>query len=558
MATVAAMAWVFTSCKEDVVDITAPDGKVSAAAVIDINPGGARASVFNITASTTWSNTNTYVLNGYVRVVAPAVLTIQAGTTILGDKASVGTLIIEQGAQLIAQGTACSPIVFTSEEVAPNRRPGDWGGLIINGKSQVNIYGQGNTTTGLPALPSPTTTNRVEGIIPSADVTANPSIGVFGANPAVLNDNSGTLQYLRIEYAGISTTTNNETNGLTLGAVGSGTTIDHVEVAFGNDDGFEWFGGTVNAKYLISYRNRDDDFDTDFGYQGTLQFLYALRDPAIGDNDKANYDGSNSPGSGSNAFESDNNASTVLAANTAMPRTLPRVFNATVVGPDNRNAANPTVQATSSPITIGTYSFGYAGYGGGGNGVLNRRNTLENINNSVIVGWPKAGYEYTTGSAAGSPASSTLFSTVGTVSDASNLTTAAGNVISYRTTAGLLPNTQVPNRVCSNPAAIVTPFATAALSNLCRGAADLGIDLNVNSSFWSLSAPNPRPIAGSVLLTGAVAPVSAPASGYTPVTFRGAFTDDAFVGSDAGKYASINGWNITSTTCWAKYFNYGN
>jgi hypothetical protein len=545
LAMLVVLSGVFTACKNQMDQNVNKDGDVNAAAIIQINPGGVRGSVFNLTTQT-WTAGNTYVLNGFCRVPSGVTLTINAGAIVQGDKASAGTLIVERGGVINAVGTSTNPIVFTSEEPAPNKRPGDWGGVIICGNAPVNITGEGNAAVGgvsFPALPAGT--NRIEGIIPGAPVNANPTIGTYGGSNAA--DNSGSFRFCRIEYAGINTTLNNETNGLTMGGVGSGTTIDHVEVAFGNDDAFEWFGGTVNCKYLFSYRNRDDDFDTDFGYKGRLQFLWALRDPAIADNDKPDFTGTTTiAGSGSNGFESDNNNSSTLAINTANPRTQPQVFNATITGPDNPSAANQPVGAQAAPITIGTtYSFGYVGYSGGGNGVLNRRNTLQGIHNAVLVGWPKAGYEYTVGTAAGSPAVTSLFSTAFT---SNTVTTATGNVVSFRSPAIAPTPSAGPNRVCFNPSTL--GFGTAGLLNLCRPASNLATDLNVLTSFWSLTAPNPRPNAGSVLLSGGVTPPA----GFDNVTFRGAFTNAA---TGAGSFADATGWHIVTGTNWVRFFNFG-
>jgi hypothetical protein len=137
------------------------------------------------------------------------------------------------------------------------------------------------------------------------------------------NDNSGTLKYVRIEFGGYVYAPNNEINGLTFGAVGSGTTIDYVQVSYSNDDAFEWFGGAVNCKHLVSYRNLDDDFDTDNGYSGIVQFALAIRDPQISDNPSV---------STSEGFESDNNAT----GSSVSPYTRAIFTNCTLIGPSYR------------------------------------------------------------------------------------------------------------------------------------------------------------------------------------------------------------------------------
>ncbi len=219
-----------------------------------------------ITTNTTWTKANVYLLNGWVYVTSGATLTIEAGTVIRGDKANKGALIIEPGGKLIALGTVNEPIIFTSNQAPGSRNYGDWGGVILCGKALVNKVNP-----------------QIEG---------GPRTIYGGTNDA---DTSGTLKYVRIEFPGIAFQPDKEINGLTFGGVGSGTTIDYIQVSYSGDDSYEWFGGKVNCRHLIAYRGWDDDFDTDYGFRGIVQFGVALRDPAIAD-----------PGSGSNGFESDN------------------------------------------------------------------------------------------------------------------------------------------------------------------------------------------------------------------------------------------------------------
>ncbi|OON66748.1 T9SS type A sorting domain-containing protein [Hymenobacter sp. CRA2] len=272
-----------------------------------------------ITANTRWTADKIYVLAGFVYVDNNAQLTIDPGTIIRGDKLSKGTLIIKQGARIIADGTAARPIVFTSNQAPGARGRGDWGGLIICGRAPVNLAG----------------TPTVEGGVGAQ----------YGGTDA--NDNSGTLRYVRIEYPGIAFGQDNEINGLTLAGVGAGTTIDYVQVSNSGDDSFEWFGGTVNAKHLVAIGATDDDFDTDNGYSGKVQYAVTLRNPAEGDI------------SGSTAFESDNDA----GGTSNNPRTSPVFSNvsAFLQGP-------------------GTGNFTRA--------MHLRRNTQISIFNSVLTGWP--------------------------------------------------------------------------------------------------------------------------------------------------------------------------
>lgn len=282
-------------------------------------------------------STNTYLLRGFVKVAEGAVLTIQPGTIIYGEKSTNGTLIVQRGSQIDARGTAERPIVFTSAFAQRARNPGDWGGIIVLGRASLN---------------TPTGTSGIEGIPPSENL-------IYGGGTTPNDaDNSGFFQYVRIEFAGIALAPNNEINGLTMGAVGSGTTLDHVMVSYSGDDSFEWFGGTVNAKYLIAYRGLDDDFDTDFGYQGRVQFAVAYRDPA-----RADAVGSGSGGD-SNGFESDNDGTGSLAN----PRTFATFSNVTLIGP----------RATAA-TQISPFFF---------RGARLRRATAQSVLNSVIAGWP--------------------------------------------------------------------------------------------------------------------------------------------------------------------------
>ena len=283
-----------------------------------------------ITANTTWTVGNRYLLKGYVYVRSGATLTIEPGTVIFGDKDTKGALIIEPGAKIMAVGTAAKPIVFTSNQAKGSRNYGDWGGLIIAGNGPVNSI--------------------VNGVRPT--VEGGPTTQYGGTNAT---DDSGMLQYVRIEFGGVAFSPNNEVNGLTLCAVGSGTTMDHIQVSYSGDDSFEWFGGTVNAKYLVALRTFDDDFDTDNGFSGKIQFGISLRDPLQADQ------------SGSKAFESDNDAN----ASTNLPQTQAVFSNMTVVGP----ILNPNAPSYSPQYTAGVHI---------------RRNSSLSILNSVIMGYPTA------------------------------------------------------------------------------------------------------------------------------------------------------------------------
>jgi PKD repeat protein len=288
----------------------------------------------DITTSTTWTNNNIYLLNGWVYVKAGATLTIEPGTIIKGDFVTKGALIIERDADIIADGTPEQPIVFTSQKAVGLRSYGDWGGVIICGRASVNAPANAGNGTGAGEA-------IIEGGVGS--------IYGGGATPDD-NDNSGILRYVRIEFGGIPFQPNSEINGLTLGGVGRGTIVENVQVSFSGDDAFEWFGGTVNCKNLIAHRNWDDDFDTDFGYRGNVQFAMSVRDPAVADQ------------SGSNGFESDNDGSGT--GNT--PITRPIFSNVTIIGP-LVNSATPNSNYKRAAHL--------------------RRNTQTSIFNSVFAGY---------------------------------------------------------------------------------------------------------------------------------------------------------------------------
>jgi len=291
-----------------------------------------------ITANTTLTKSKYYLIKGNVYVQSPAELTIEAGTIIYGDKVSKGALVINRGAKIHAVGTAGAPIVFTSSAPLNYRNYGDWGGLVILGK----------------AVNNQNATQTIEGIS-----GATGDDGKYGGTDDA--DNSGELQYARIEFAGIALSTDNELNGLTMGSVGSGTKIDHVQVSFSGDDSYEWFGGKVNAQYLIAYKGWDDDFDTDFGFTGNVQYAVSHRDPNSADK------------SGSNAFESDNDGagSTAAAKN---PLTAPKFSNVTWFGPGTY------ARLGSGALNKSNYSANFQ-FGG-----HLRRNSAIQVYNSIFIG----------------------------------------------------------------------------------------------------------------------------------------------------------------------------
>lgn len=288
---------------------------------------------FELKSDMTLKWPNTYCLKGFVYVPSGITLRIEPGVVIKGDKSTQGTLIVERGGRIMAQGSKERPIVFTSAQAPGSRKPGDWGGIILLGKAPNNMGEQ-----------------TIEG-----GVRSN-----HGGTDA--GDNSGILSYVRIEFAGIEYSTDNEINGITFGSVGAGTQIDHIQVSYSGDDSFEWFGGSVNARYLVAFRGWDDDFDTDNGFSGKIQFALGVRDPEIGDK------------SASNGFESDNNAD----AAPSVPFTGSVFANVSLFGP----VTDPANYIDRSGVHGSTTGSRFQA------ALHLRRNTQLSIFNSLIAAFP--------------------------------------------------------------------------------------------------------------------------------------------------------------------------
>lgn len=249
---------------------------------------------------------NTYVLRGGVHVKEGKTITIQEGVTVKHDPNEPATayLLIEPGAKIMAQGTATSPIVFTSGAAAPKEQ--DWGGIIVCGKAPVN--GEGG---------------RV-----SSEMGAGVTYG-----GAIDNDNSGVLKYIRVEFTGKKQTADKEHNGFTFEGVGSGTLVENLAVYRGGDDAFEWFGGTVNVKYLFAYGAQDDTFDWTFGWSGKAQFLVGVQGDGVADR----------------GIEADNSNKN----NAANPFSNPTISNVTLVGSTVAKTGDDPTTATDAGKTIG-------------------------------------------------------------------------------------------------------------------------------------------------------------------------------------------------------------
>ena len=314
----------FTSCKKDapIDPIVAPESLVLSG---------------EIKNSLSLKENSTYTLKGRVTVVNNSVLTIPAGTQVLVESAASasdkGALIITSGSKININGTKEKPVVFTS--AASAKAPGDWIGIIVMGKARTNGTG---------------------GMLNLAGHTGN-SNTQFGGNEDT--DNSGSIKYLRIEYAGGLNPAQEEewavdmTSGLSLNGVGSGTTIENVMVKHSRDDAFQFVGGKVNARYLIAYDNGDDNFDFDRGYTGKLQFIISYNPTASTVAIRAH------------GMESLNDKD----ATEAMPYTRPVISNMTIIGP----------QVTDTDMTRLSQ------------GIYIRKNTRFNVQNSIIAGYSNGG-----------------------------------------------------------------------------------------------------------------------------------------------------------------------
>ncbi|MEO5997476.1 MAG: hypothetical protein ABIN89_12120 [Chitinophagaceae bacterium] len=391
-----------------------------------------------------------YTVRGITYVTNGARLTIQAGTVIHGETSSKGALVITRGSQIIADGTKDKPIVFTSDAASPKR--GDWGGVVLCGNAPTNASFNGVQGVG-----------QVEGGVNNGE-----GLGLYGGTS--VTDNSGILRYVRIEYAGYAYLPDNELNGLTLAGVGSGTIVDYVEIFKANDDAIECFGGTVNLRHTIFISTLDDDFDTDNGYSGTVQFGIVLRDSAIADISK------------SEGWESDNDAN----GSTLLPQTAAVYSNITSIGP------KATLSTVGNSLYLG--------------GAQIRRNSRISIFNSIIMGWP-----------------------TGLLIDASKGTPTDNNIkasllfVQNTIIAGCTKATDYS--ASSTPTGWTASDVNAWFTTDANGNNILPTNDEVKlTAAFNYANPDFTPLAGSPLLSGAsfTNPKISAAAGFTPTTFRGA------------------------------------
>jgi len=308
------------------------------------------SGIKNITGTVTLDATKVYLLTSTCVVRSGGKLIIPAGTIIRGAADLTATpklyamITVERGGLIEVNGTAKNPVIMTSNKAVGSRDRGDWGGLVLCGKAVNN--------QGLDV--------QLEGF---NNVAVDNTLGKFGGTDD--KDNSGIVKYVRIEFAGLAFEPNKEVNSLTLGSVGSATVIEGVQCSFGNDDAFEWFGGTVNCKKIVSYKTTDDDFDTDFGYRGIVQFGIAVRDTAYFDLSWSAASGAST----SETFESDNDA----AGSGKTPYTAAIFSNITCVGPVNLDKTHADLTSTQR--------------GAFRRGARIRRNSRLSIVNSIFMGY---------------------------------------------------------------------------------------------------------------------------------------------------------------------------
>jgi len=527
VAVVGLAAALFVACEDQVnsnKDAAGNAAQVQVSGAIGLPVGGALPGVDvfgnsidaqgNVCVASNLNITANSELHNFVHVLPGVTITFAPGITIRGFKQGAsavdvkpGTLIVERGGQINAAGTSALPITFTSSN-SSTPAPGDWGGIALLGKADANIRGsRGTTASGVDGVGvlegfgvAGTTTPAAicgggfttPGRYGNGDSPALPASGVYNT------DNSGTITYVRILYAGYVLAVGNELNGLTLAGVGSGTTINHVQVHKGLDDGFEFFGGTVNAQYLVSSKNADDDFDTDQGYAGKLQFGFVAR--AINDAYLADLPLNGGESNGDN----DDNITTL--PNTAL--THAQFSNFTFVGPyQNTLTATPDQDYRA--------------------GLYFRDLSKQGLFNSLVLGFPY-GVEVTN---EGSLTIADQFNTASTL-DANKINVRNTTIIvpAQSLVAGVVTggtwydagaNFDALFQSVGDNEIYVASSTTLGNNNSMAGANNATINTGTWNALASTpSLPTPFPLSGSPLLNAADFSLL---SGFTVVTYRGAF-----------------------------------
>jgi len=312
--------------------------------------------VVRITSDLTLDANTVYLMRSVVSVEPGAKLTIPAGTIIRAQattrNSEYAAIVVKPGGKIDVQGTADKPVIMTSNKPLGARKQGDWGGLVLLGKATNNQVGG---------------KFKLEGFNKVTVYEAGAGAESGGTDDA---DNSGSVKYLRIEFPGYALDVNKEINGLTLASVGNGTVLDNIQVSYSGDDSFEWFGGTVNAKHLIAFGSSDDDFDTDFGFRGMVQYGIGYKVPGVYD-----LTWNVSGGSTGEGFESDNDASGTVN----LPQTAAVFANMTMVGAFKPGFSykKPSAVVADSNTVRGAYR----------RGARIRRNSAQSIINSVFLGY---------------------------------------------------------------------------------------------------------------------------------------------------------------------------
>jgi hypothetical protein len=293
-----------------------------------------------ITANTTWVNTKSYLVSGIVTVKNGATLTIEPGTIVTGAAGSqpASALLVTREGKLSAEGTKSRPVILTSAQPFGQRKRGDWGGLVMLGKAPVNVGANTNGNTNGAG------TFFIEGLNATDD-------GLYGGTDA--DHSCGKLAYVRVEYAGSILSPNNELNSFTFGACGKGTSAHHLQAIYGLDDSFEWFGGTMDAKYLVGGLGADDYVDYQLGWVGRIQYGIFYQSPDA---------------RGNRGVEGDNSEFN----NAATPFSNPTMYNLTFIG-----SGQPGFDEAASP------------------GIFLRRGARATMNNVAVTNFYSGAVEFT-------------------------------------------------------------------------------------------------------------------------------------------------------------------
>jgi len=385
----------------------------------------------SINGTENWTSNNYYVLRGAVFVPDGATLNIAAGTRVIGEAGSVGTLIVLRGGRLNAIGTRTAPIVFTSDQPVGSRARGDWGGIILNGRAPVNLEGGEGAGEG--------------------------DTGVYGGNNP--NDSSGTMRYVRVEFAGVEFSPDNELNGIAFQGVGRGGSYEYIQVHMNRDDALEWFGGTADIKYAVASNAADDSFDWTFGWSGRAQFVAITQRGDDADN----------------GIEADNNEFN----NNLLPRSNPQIYNITLCGdPD-------TAEGGEGPRAANL-----------------RRGTAFTIRNFLLTGFKATGFQISDGA---------------TVAQVDNGTSQMGAGVAWgvrNATTGVAG---------ANMHSSVTPFITSGRFPSIRvGVTDAEAGISA-ANCSNHENPNFQPSGVATLAGGQITPIQPPNDGFfEAVTFIGA------------------------------------